>query len=127
MDAFNHPRPSRSKMRFPLCVLLCVVLPFMIVAWGTAYKLSLYKTYKNGAPAKVCTRGSDAAKCSVSQAIDGRKVIGNGIAPSLPTNFCLVLPELRNVALSEAFQVILPLQSGPILAARPPPIGFLFS
>ena len=47
-----------------------MVLPFMICAWGTAYKLSLYKTETNSAPAKVCTRGSDAAKSSVSQAID---------------------------------------------------------
>jgi hypothetical protein len=123
----KHPRPSRSKWRFPLCGLLCVVLPFMIFAWGTAYKLSLYKTETNSAPAKVCTRGSDAAKSSVNQAIDSRKVIGNGIALPLPVNFSVVLPGRRDVALSEACQVILPLQSCPTLAARPPPIRFLIS
>jgi hypothetical protein len=127
LDAFNYPRPSRSQWRFPLYGVLCVILPFTILAWGTAYKLSLYKTDKNGAPAKVCTRGSDAAKSSVSQAIDCHKVIGNGAAPSLPVDFRLVLPAPHDVALPEAFQVILPLRSTPILAARPPPIGFLFS
>jgi hypothetical protein len=104
-----------------------VVLPFAIFAWGTAYKLSLYKTETNIAPAKICTRGSDAVKSSVGQAIDGRKVIGNSIAPSLPVDFSVVLPERREVGLPEACQVIVPLQSCPILAARPPPIRLLFS
>jgi hypothetical protein len=127
LNAFTHPRPSRSKWRSLLFGLLCGVLPFTIFAWGTAYKLSLYKTETNSAPAKVCTRGSDAAKSSVSQAIDGRKVFGNGIKPPLLVDFPIVLPGRHNVELSEVCQVILPLQSCPILAARPPPIGFLFS
>ena len=104
-----------------------MVLPFTIFAWGTAYKLSLYKTETNSAPAKVCTRGSDAAKSDVSQAVDGRKVIGNVIAVPPLGNFSIVFPGRRDVTLSEAYQVIIPPQSEPILAARPPPIGFLFS
>ena len=104
-----------------------MVLPFAIFAWGTAYKLSLYKAENNCAPAKVCTRGSDAAKSNISQAIDGRKVIGNGTAPAAPANFPIIFPGLHDVALSETCPIILPLQSWPILAGRPPPIGFLFS
>jgi hypothetical protein len=77
---------------------LCVILPFMILAWGTAYKLSLYTTAKREAPAKVSTRGSDAAKSSVSHAIDGHKVVGNGIVPSLPVNSSRVSPEFRDAA-----------------------------
>jgi hypothetical protein len=99
----------------------------MIIAWGTAYKVSLYKTDRGGAPAKVCTRGSDAAKSSVSHAIDGRTVIGNGIVPSLPVTVSLILPELRGAASAESLPVIVPLQFLPNLTARPPPIKFLFA
>ena len=99
----------------------------MIFAWGAAYKLSLYKTETNSAPAKVCTRGSDAAKSRVLQALDGRKVFGKSITPPLPVNFRIVSPGRDEVAQSETCQVIPPLQSCPLLAARPPPIRFLFS
>jgi hypothetical protein len=104
-----------------------MVLPFAIFAWGTAYKLSLYKTKKMGAPAKVCTRSSDAAKSSVNQVIDGRKLVGNGIARPPLVDLSVVLLGRRKVALAEARQTNLPLQFSPILAARPPPIRFLFS
>lgn len=127
MDTFNHSRSPRSKWRFPLGGLLCVILPFMIVAWGTAYKLSLYKTTKTGTPAKVCTRGSDAAKSSVSQAVDGRKAVGNGTALALPVSTCLVVAEHQSLVLPKPFQSIHSLQSVPVLSARPPPVGFLFS
>jgi len=127
LNASRHPRPSRSKWRFPLFGLLCAVLPFTVFAWGTAYKLSLYKTETNGAPAKVYTRGSDAAKSNISQASDGRKVIGNGIAPQPLANFSIALPGRHDVVLSKTRQVILPLQSWTILAGRPPPARGLFS
>jgi hypothetical protein len=127
LNALKHPRSSRFKWRSPLFGLLCAVLPFMIFAWGTAYKLSLYKTETNSAPAKVCTRGSDAAKSSVIQALDGREVFGKNITPPLPVNFPIVSPGRDEVAQSEMCQVILPLQCCPMLAARPPPIRFLFS
>lgn len=103
------------------------MLPFVIFAWGTAYKLSLYKPDKGGAPAKVCTRASDAAKSGVSQAIDGHKVLGNGISPSQPVTSFLVIHEPAQIALFEAFQAVLWLQAGPTIAARPPPLGFHFS
>jgi hypothetical protein len=127
LNALTHTRWSQPKWRFPLCGLLSVILPFMILAWGTAYKLSLYKSSVNGAPAKVCTRGSDAAKSGVSAAIDGRKIVGTGLMPSLPVKFRLATPEPIDVALSDATQIVLPLQSAPVHAARPPPIRFLFS
>jgi len=104
-----------------------VILPFMIVAWGTAYKLSLCKTNQTGTPAKVCTRGSDAAKSCVSQAVDGRKAVGNGTAMALLVRPSLVVVERQSLALSKSFQLIHSHQSGPGLSARPPPIGFLFS
>jgi hypothetical protein len=125
LNAFTHARPSRSEWRFPLCRLLCLVLPLLIFAWGTAYKLSLYKTDTGGAPAKVCTRGSDAWKNSVTQAIDGRKVIGNGAALPMLVSFPILQSGHRDVTWFESYTAILPLHSWPILAARPPPIGFL--
>jgi hypothetical protein len=127
LNAFTHPRPSRSKRRFLLFGLLCAVLPFTVFAWGTAYKLSLYKTEIDGVPAKVCTRGSDAAKSNISQAIAGRKAIGNGVATPMHVIFPILRPRRHDVALSEEIQGILPLRFGPILAARPPPIRFFFS
>ena len=104
-----------------------MILPFMILGWGTAYKLSLYKTNKTGTPAKVCTRGSDAAKSSVSQAVDGRKAVGNGTALALRVSSCFVVAGHQSLVLSKPFQFIRSLQSGPLLSARPPPAGLLFS
>jgi len=126
LNASRHPRPSRSERRFPLYRLLCAALPLLIFVWGTAYKLSLYKTNQCGAPAKVCTRGSDAAKSNVSQATDAPKVIGNGIALPL-AYFSIAFPGRHDVALSETCQGILPLRSWTILAGRPPPIKGLLS
>jgi hypothetical protein len=103
------------------------VLPFRIFAWGTAYKLSLYQTDKGGTQAKICMPDSDTAKSSISQAIDGHKVFGNGIAPLPLANFSILLPGRHDVALSEMCQIALPIQSWPILAGRPPPIRGLFS
>jgi hypothetical protein len=121
LEAFNHSRPSRLKWRISLCGLLCMVLPFVVFAWGTAYKLSLYKADNSSVPAKVCTRGSDASKSSVRQAVDGRKVIGNGVAPSPVADFSFVLPGRSGVALPEAYRTIFPVRNWPTVAARPPP------
>ena len=126
LNTFTHPRPFRSKRWFLLFGLLCAVLPFTVFAWGTAYKLSLYKAVKNGAPAKVCTRGSDAAKSSVSQLIAGRKIDENGVAFPPLLDLSVVLIRHHNFAFVEARQANLPLQFWPILVARPPPIRFLF-
>ena len=47
-----------------------VLLALMVFAWGTGYKLSLYKPApKDGtAPAKLCTRDSDAARSALLDA-----------------------------------------------------------
>jgi hypothetical protein len=125
LDPFKHPRSSRSEWRFPLCRLLCVVLPFLIFGWGTSYKLSLYKTDHGVAPAKVCTRGSDAAKTGVSQAVNGRKIVGNGPAAPIPASFSFLRPRSQNTLFCEEGQPSLSLSFGTVYAARPPPYGFL--
>jgi hypothetical protein len=100
------------------------MLSLMIFAWGTSYKLSLYKPDHGVAPAKVCTRGSDAAKSYVSAALNGRRTVGHGIVPSLPVYVSVAVPEVREVASEQAKQVTLRLLSVPIRAARPPPFRF---
>jgi hypothetical protein len=125
LESHKHPRSSRPEWRFPLCRLLCLVLPVLIFVWGTAYKLSLYKTDQGGAPAKVCTRGSDAAKTVVSQAINGRKVLGNGTAAPMLAGFSLLRLGCHEISLGEACPPDLPLSFGTVYAARPPPTGFL--
>jgi hypothetical protein len=125
LESHKHHQSSQPEWRFPLCGLLCLVLAVLIPVWGTAYKLSLYKTDQRGAPAKVCTRGSDAAKTGVSQAINGRKVLGNGTAGPMLTGFSLLRPRCHEISLGEACQPSLPLSFGTVYAARPPPTGFL--
>ena len=127
LNPMNHLRPFRPRWRSPLGELLCVLLPFLILSWGTAYKLSLYKNNQTAAPAKVCTRGSDAAKSGISQAIDAHKVIEHGAASFLPVDARFVPPEPHDVSLFATLQGFILPRSGPTLAARPPPIGFLFS
>jgi hypothetical protein len=84
--------------------------------------LALHNRQKGGAGQSIY-----AAKSSVSHAIDGHKVVGNGIVPSLPVNSSRVLPEFRDAASAEFHPVILSLHSAPNLAARPPPIKAHFA
>lgn len=121
LEAQKHVRSSRSKWRFPLCALLCAALPFMILAWGTAYKQSLYRHAKTGVPAKVCTRGSDSAETANDHAISGRKLIGSGFALLLQENFRIALPRLHESVFTKATRVTCRLHSGVNLGARPPP------
>jgi hypothetical protein len=66
-------RMSQTRISGPRGLLsfrgvLCVSLAFMVFAWGTNYKLSLYKAGHETSPAKLCTRGSDASKSALDQA-----------------------------------------------------------
>jgi len=95
----------------------------MIFAWGTGYKLSLYKSEPGAcaAPAKVCTRGSDAAKIAVEYAADGHAA--NTTFVAFATVFLLDSPAKNypaNVRREEAVDLS-PLSRAPILYLRPPP------
>lgn len=52
---------------------LAFLLPLVglaVLLWGTAYKTSLYRAPEIGrAPAKLCTRASDASKAELEQAV----------------------------------------------------------
>jgi len=127
LNAFIQHRRPQSNSRLPLVGLLCVILSFMIFAWGTSYKLSLYKPDEGLAPAKVCTRGSDVAKSMVSHAIDGRKPIAQNIVASLPVYASNQFSDVQSLGWLEALTVFTPLPSSTIRAARPPPVRFPFA
>jgi hypothetical protein len=94
----------------------------MVFAWGTSYKLSLYNPGHQSSPAKVCTRGSDAAKSALDHAADGHTF--SQIPPSMAVLFSLpqrtddsFLDRLSDEAVSD----LSPLSQAPILYLRPPP------
>jgi hypothetical protein len=102
--------------------VLCVSLAFMVFAWGTNYKLSLYKVGHESSPAKVCTRGSDAAKSAFEHVVDARDVAH----AHLSTAALFFLPqEIGDQSLdrlsNEAVIDRSPLSRAPILYLRPPP------
>jgi hypothetical protein len=92
----------------------------MVVAWGTEYKLSLYKAAQTMAPAKVCTRGSDAAKCGVDHVVNAHKQIRTSVPVVLPA--LLVPPRLCGESSFPLGSLeLFPSRSTPIHAGRPPP------
>jgi hypothetical protein len=124
LEYVNQSRTLRSKGHVPLYGGLCVVLAFMIFAWGTGYKLSLYKSeaLACSAPAKVCTRGSDAAKSAVDHVADGHNVVQIPVLVAAlfsldeAAGTCRTRPHRRETAIN-----LSPLRRAPILYLRPPP------
>ena len=101
---------------------LCLALAFMVFAWGTNYKLSLYHADHSSSPAKVCTRGSDNAKSVLDHAANGRTV-GHATLSTLLLFSVLVMTEMRSTMWRRAEVVmdLSPLSRTPILHLRPPP------
>ena len=94
----------------------------MVFAWGTSYRLSLYKAGRESSPAKVCTRGSDAAKSELDQAAGAHTL--DQLPFRIAALFALPqgtedysLDRLRDEAVSDQS----PLSRAPILYLRPPP------
>lgn len=116
---FNRDRGGGSPCSWPF-----LLLAFLIFAWGTSYKLSLYKKNPPGSvtPAKLCESTSDNAKSQIDRAIEGHKVVSSGPsinAVSTYRDFVLLL-QRQNVPHSETASLA-PLQTAPILHLRPPP------
>jgi hypothetical protein len=116
-------RGSSRTVRLSVGRIICSVLAFMVLAWGTGYKLSLYHAEQTSAPAKVCTRGSDAARCAVECAAAGRNadqrvaaVVYVKIDPGFPN-------KVAHEALEDGGSEISPLRLSPVLHLRPPPAG----
>lgn len=118
----DQTRLSPQRVRSPLGVLLCLFLAFSVFAWGTGYKLSLYKADQHREPAKVCTRGSDAARSSVDHATAGCKIWPSSVLLSLI--FVPSSTETYSLIDSGFFEIsedLSPLRSRPVLYLRPPP------
>jgi hypothetical protein len=110
----SQTRISEPKGLVSFYGVLCVYLAIMVFAWGTSYKLSLYHPGHESSPAKVCTRGSDAAKSALDQ------------AAGAPTLAQMPLPQGTEVhslerPSDEAVSDLSPLSQAPILYLRPPP------
>jgi hypothetical protein len=120
----TQSRTSKSEGLLSTCSILCVALVFMIFAWGTGYKLSLYNVEggTSSAPAKVCTLGSDAAKSALDHAADGPAVAHTPL-------YLAVLIALDPGAeehpvdqrSDDVVRDVSPLRRAPILYLRPPP------
>jgi len=97
----------------------------MVFAWGTNYKFSLYRAGHESSPAKVCTRGSDAAKSAVANAACGGAVVAATEAPSSIAVLSSLLQEAENYPVDrlrdEAIIDRSPLSRAPILYLRTPP------
>jgi hypothetical protein len=113
-----------QKKRCFLGALLCLSLAFMVFAWGTGYKLSLYKADQHSEPAKVCIRGSNAAKSDLDHSVDGHKVQQASASMTLVSVLDIMhsCPLIHGVPAGSA-KNLLPLRSRPILHLRPPPAG----
>jgi hypothetical protein len=119
----DQTRLSPQRVRSPLGILLCVFLAFSVFAWGTGYKLSLYKADQHREPAKVCTRGSDAARSSVDHAATGCKVWPSSVllslisVPSRTETYSFI-----DSGFFETAEDLSPHRSRPVLHLRPPPV-----
>lgn len=122
MDLLPKTRMSKPKSLRSLYFVFCLSLAFMVFAWGTNYKLSLYKAGHQHSPAKVCTRGSDASKSALDYIADvsdaGHPILNIAIHFHL-----LQKPENNpmNRLRDEAIIGLSPLSRAPILYLRPPP------
>ena len=94
----------------------------MVFAWGTNYKLSLYKVGHQNSPAKVCTRGTDAAKNALDHAADGHTLSKEPISMAVRFSFSQGNEDYSLDRLSdESVSDLSPLSRAPILYLRPPP------
>jgi len=97
----------------------------MVFAWGTNYKLSLYRSGHEASPAKVCTRGSDAAKNAVDNAAGVPTIADAAEAPLSIVVFRSRLQGPEKYPLDrlrdEAIIDRTPLSRASILYLRPPP------
>jgi hypothetical protein len=115
-------RSSKHKKLFSFYGFLCLSLAFLVFAWGTSYKLSLYKAEHENSPAKVCTRGSDAAKNALDHAVDGSAVAHTPLSMAVLFSFIKGTEDHPLDRLRDEGDISLaPLSLAPTLYLRPPP------
>lgn len=105
-------RTRYSFYAWPGYIFATMLLAMAVFAWGTSYKLSLYKTAYSGKSmpeAKLCTRASDIAQSEIAAAV-------SGALPHPPRSSFLILAFLACLAMAA---------SGPVLdrirQKSPPP------
>jgi|HubBroStandDraft_1064217.scaffolds.fasta_scaffold398837_1 hypothetical protein len=97
-------------------------MAIMVFAWGTSYKLSLYKAEHQNFPAKVWTRGSDAAKNALDHAAESHALAQAPLSLAILLSLPLGTEDYSLDRLSyEAVIDRSPLSRAPILYLRPPP------
>src|SRR5277367_4155153 len=108
-----------------------LLLALMVFAWGTGYKLSLYKALREdgSTPAKLCTRVGEAARSALLDATGDHALIADhGLValPPLSTLLCtsgVASHDLRRRSLEDDGQSMNPSPFHPpaALDLRPPP------
>ena len=119
-----HFPSKRDKASWSSCNLLLLLLALAVFAWGTSYKLSLYKTLPPGSstPAKLCTRSSDLVKGQLDAATNGHEVLHRVVLPGLvPIVVELAFPLYRRTSQDSLASEFSPLRDIPVLHLRPPP------
>ena len=101
-----------------------LLLALAVIAWGTSYKLSLYKA--SGAegltPAKLCTRASDIVKGQLDDATDGHNILHQVSLPNfVRVQVKLAFPIFCRIAQDGLASEFSPLLEAPVLHLRPPP------
>jgi hypothetical protein len=122
LECVSQTRISKPKGLLSFYGLMYLSLAFFVFAWGTSYKLSLYNPGHESSPAKVCTRGSDAAKNALEHAADDHILspapVSMAVLFSLPQGTeDYSLDRLRDEVATD----LSPLDRAPILYLRPPP------
>ena len=103
--------------------LLILLLAVAVFAWGTSYKLSLYKASPPGnvAPAKLCTLASNLAKNQLDRTVDAQNAFHVLLPNRFPAAEELYFLPYRRFAREGASRAFSPLEAAPILHLRPPP------
>jgi hypothetical protein len=121
LESVSQTRDPKPKGLFSLYGILCLTLAFLVCAWGTSYKLSLYSAARESSPAKVCTSGSDTAKSALDRAADGRTLVQARLSIAV---FSALLQGVEDCQVDWRRDAVLgdvsPLNRAPILHLRPP-------
>ncbi len=123
----QEQRRRRISFASTLGAAVLLFTAVAVFAWGTGYKLSLYKdaSQQGRAPqAKLCTRASEAAKNQVEASVTGaphHEAVPVLLAlAALPAQIGAP-PATALAADSARFQPVLASSSGPVVFVRPPP------
>lgn len=121
-----HSRPcSTRRLGQILAITLPLLLGMMVLAWGTGYKVSLYKVKpeaNTSAPVKLCTRSSDVAKSDVDSATSHHEAVQAPLVFAL-LSFSESEPQTIRALSSRTDFVLVPpsLYLIPSVDRRPPP------